>query len=168
MRRRGYERISDSSFGNEIYIVYADEDRDFVVGNLKSKLEDQHGISLCIRDRDFELGSIFLNEMVEKIRKCKKIILILSNQFAKCKLCAFQLAVTQHRFVMEKKNMFVVILLEDIHHRNLSTSLLILLTSPYIPWPDGQAQKDMFWTQLIRSVRGHNISPQLLSPQNSL
>ena len=134
----------------DCFIVYADEDRDFVTHHLIRVLEEEQNVRLCVPDRDFEVGRVFVDNITDNIEKSRRIMLILSDHFARSNWCDFQLAVALHKAIEQKRNLLVVVELTEISFRYLTSTLRTLITtSSLLTWPDENGAKELFWEQLL-------------------
>ena len=74
----------------DVFISYAEADVAFAKEVLKT-LENEYRISACIDFRDFLPGVHQLDIVVEAIKeRCKKVIVILSQNYSDCENCDFQ------------------------------------------------------------------------------
>ena len=154
-RKKGYETISnDPDFKYDVFLVYADNDSVFVFDTVVPYLEAK-AYSLCVRSRDFEAGKVYCDNIVDNMNLSRRILLVLSNNFAKSKWCEFQLNFAYNRCLDEKINNIVVTVLEEISFKYLSNTLKVLLTSyEYALWSKsdemGQA---LFWEKVLRKLQ---------------
>ncbi|XP_056012256.1 toll-like receptor 3 [Ostrea edulis] len=154
-RRRGYEIIKDDpDFNYDIYIVYADEDNNFVFKIAVPYLEDK-GYSLCVRCRDFEIGKIHCDNIVDNMNQSRRVLLILSNHFAKSKWCEFQMHFSYNRCLEEKRNNIIVAVLTEISYKYLSNTLKALLTThDYALWSKyDETGQNLFWGKVLRKLQ---------------
>ncbi|XP_033743997.1 toll-like receptor 13 [Pecten maximus] len=154
--KRGYERIPEGEdFAFDAFVAYNTEDRVFVISKLIPYLENEQNLKLCVHDRDFKAGMLIVDNIQETIGRSRKVILVLSNAFAKSQWCKFELALAQIRSIEEGGNMVIIIMLEDIEARYMTNSLHVLLKSTtYIPWAQNQEGQELFWKRLVDSFQG--------------
>ncbi|XP_061188702.1 toll-like receptor 4 [Saccostrea echinata] len=156
-RRNGYEAIAgQEGFDYDAFVIYAEEDQEFVHKILVPTLEDREGYHLCIHYRDFQVGKLIADNIVNSIQKSRKVIVILSNSFARSKWCDFELIIAQNRLILEQNNLLVVILIEKIEPKNITNSLrLILSTVTYADWNacGTEGEKESFWNQVRHSFK---------------
>ena len=70
-----------------IYISYSDEEYTFVTETLLPVFENDCDIRVCFPDRDFPQNRSIFNTFVDRIRKCRKIIVVLSRAYMAEPLC---------------------------------------------------------------------------------
>ncbi|KAJ8297664.1 hypothetical protein KUTeg_024195 [Tegillarca granosa] len=153
--RKGYQKISgEDDFHYDAFVVYHAKDRIWVISELLPYLENREKFKLCLHDRDFEVGELIVDNIVQKIQISRKIILILSNNFAKSHWCQFETMVAQNRLIEEGGSVLLLVMLEDLKARNISNSLHVLLKSTtFIEWKNDGPGKELFWKRLNACVR---------------
>lgn len=153
-RKDGYDTIPrENDYLYDCFPVYADEDLNFVRNKLTKILEDKHHRKLCIRDRDFVLGNVFIDSITESIENSRKVLLLISNNFARSRWCHFQLQMALHRMAEESKNLLVIVLLQEISYKYFTNTLkTVLVTCQYISWANEGTAERMFWDKLLQEV----------------
>jgi toll-like receptor 13 len=53
---------------------------------------------LCIQYRDFEVGKLIVDNIVESMKESRKVILVMSNAFATSEWCHFEVLLAHERF----------------------------------------------------------------------
>eukprot|EP00105_Crassostrea_gigas_P042210 XP_019926358.1 PREDICTED: toll-like receptor 13 [Crassostrea gigas] len=154
-KNKGYEIIPDDpDFKYDVFLVYADEDTKFIFDIVVPYLEGK-GYSLCVRCRDFEIGKLYCDNIVDNMNLSRRILLILSNNFAKSKWCEFQVNFAYNRCLDEKINNIIVAVWEEISYKYLSNTLKVLLTSyDYALWSKSDATgRSLFWGKILRKLQ---------------
>ncbi|XP_045195126.2 toll-like receptor 13 [Mercenaria mercenaria] len=147
-KRRRYKTIPGNDYEFDAFVAYKAEDSEWVHGRLLPVLEDEIGLKLCIHERDFKLGVFINDNIISNIDASEKMILILSNSFARSGWCMFELKVAHTKLIEEEKEL-VIILLEKIDAKNMKNSIKVLLnTTTYIEWTEDQVGQELFWTKL--------------------
>nr|QNQ79673.1 toll-like receptor [Anadara sativa] len=153
-RKTNPEYISEDKFTYDGFVIYSDNDRNWVHNTLINVLEAKEDFSLCIRLRDFEVGKVFVDNIVENMYLSKKIIVVLSNNFVKSEWCRFQLMLAQSRLVKESADSLVLIMLEEVDSNHMITSVHSLITiASYISWTEENTSQKYFWEQVIHLMR---------------
>ncbi|KAK3100252.1 hypothetical protein FSP39_016946 [Pinctada imbricata] len=153
-RRPGYTRLPSDDFVYDGFLVYAEDDRIFVHDTLVPRVENQEGYKLCVHFRDFDVGKFIADNIVENMNKSRKVIVILSNNFAKSRWCDFELMIAQRRLLSERGDILILILYKDIDFRHMSSSLRMLLTTmTYAKWTNDSAGQTVFWEQILFGLR---------------
>ena len=154
-KNKGYDTMSDDpDFKYDIFLVYADEDRVFIFDTVVPYLEAK-AYSLCVRCRDFEVGKLHCDNIVDNMNLSRRILLVLSNNFANSKWCEFQMNFAYNRCMDEKINNIVVAVLEEISFKYLSNTLKVLLTSyDYALWSKcDETGQTLFWEKVLRKLQ---------------
>ncbi|KAK3099427.1 hypothetical protein FSP39_004169 [Pinctada imbricata] len=153
-RQPGYSRIPSDDFVYDGFLVYAEDDRRFVHDTILPRIENQEGYKLCVHFRDFDVGKFIADNIVENMNKSRKVIVILSNSFAKSRWCDFELMIAQRRLLSERGDILILILYKDIDFRHMSSSLRMLLTTmTYAKWTNDCAGQAVFWEQILYGLR---------------
>nr|QNQ79668.1 toll-like receptor [Anadara sativa] len=156
--KRKFKRNSNSENSRDFvysgFVIYSDADRKWVHNQLILKLEKEKGFRLCIRLRDFEIGKVHVDNIVDNMEISQKIVLILSNNFAKDEWCHFQLLLAEARLLNENNiDIFVLILLDEIKSNFLRPSLYKLITNEqYCIWSKSESNNSLFWDQVMSEM----------------
>ncbi|XP_050401507.1 toll-like receptor 3 [Patella vulgata] len=142
--------IAEKHFVYDVFVAYCVEDSDWVLGSLLPVMEEGENIKLCIHERDFQGGG--LDNIVQHMENSRKVLVFLSNDFARSKLCQFEMSLAQKLIIDMSIESIVVVLLENIATVNMSKSLDALLkTTTYISWDD-EDEEDVFWHKIKTSL----------------
>ncbi|KAK3091594.1 hypothetical protein FSP39_021019 [Pinctada imbricata] len=153
-KKEKYNIIPNDDFKYDAFVAYTSDDRSWVISNLMAVLEGQHNFSLCLHERDFLPGLTILDQIAETIKHSRKVILVLSNNFAKSQWCQYEILLAQHRFLEEGGNSLILILLSDIKQKYMTNCLgMLLRTMTYISWTENSEGKKLFWGKLIVSMK---------------
>ncbi|XP_055957945.1 toll-like receptor 4 [Patella vulgata] len=145
--------IAEKHFAHDAFVAYCIEDGDWVLHDLLPIVEEGENIKLCIHERDFLGGQLIIDNIVQHMEDSRKVLVILSNDFARSKWCQFEMSLAQKLVIDTSIESIVVVLLEDIEAVNMSKPLNALLkTTTYIKWQDND-NKDIFWQMLKTSLK---------------
>ncbi|XP_050401509.1 toll-like receptor 13 [Patella vulgata] len=143
--------IAEKHFVYDVFVAYCVEDSVWVRDNLVPILEEGENIKLCIHQRDFQGGRLIMDNIVQHMENSRKILVVLSNDFARSKWCQFEMSLAQKLVIDMSIESIVVVLLENIATVNMSESLNALLKSTtYIAWDDDEG---LFWEQIKRTLK---------------
>ncbi|XP_063444614.1 toll-like receptor 13 [Mytilus trossulus] len=149
LRKQYNELVNKDDFVYSAYVVYCYEDFTWVKRSLIHEIEEKQGYKLCIPHRDFELGKVFADNIVEHMHLSETVILVLSNNFAKNEWCLFQLAVAKNKLTKLGKLSIFPLLLEEIEFKNMNSALYHLLKmSSYAAWDNDDNAQKLFWDQI--------------------
>ncbi|XP_033755022.1 toll-like receptor 2 [Pecten maximus] len=153
--KKDYEPLpGDNSFIYDAFVAYNSTDRVWVISELKEFLENKHGMKLCLHERDFSAGKLIVDNIIKNINFSRKVILVLTNEFAKSQWCQFETLMAQNRFFEQGASSLVLLMLENLSPRHLNGPLSMLLQSvTYIEWTKDTVGKDVFWKKLLDSLK---------------
>ncbi|XP_041970541.1 toll-like receptor 13 [Aricia agestis] len=151
----------NSIYNYDVFVSYCNEDRQWVLDHLLPHLENDCNISVCLHERDFQVGLSILENIVSCMDRSRLIVLVLSRPFLLSQWCQFEMHLAQHRLLETRREDLILILLEDIPRRLRPTTLhYLMVTKTYIVWPhskpnDGDSKKELekiFWKRLKKSL----------------
>ncbi|CAC5393361.1 BRE1 [Mytilus coruscus] len=94
--KNGYFSLESSNdFEFDAFVVYCDADRLWVHGVLLKHLENSN-LNICVHHRDFDVGDTIMNNIGKYMAKSWKIIVVLSNNFAKSEWCQWEIDLLMH------------------------------------------------------------------------
>ncbi|XP_045195125.2 toll-like receptor 13 isoform X1 [Mercenaria mercenaria] len=147
-KRRNYQIIDGHNFVYDAFIGYEVTDSAWVRRRLLPVLEEEVGLKLCIHERDFQPGAFINDNIVTNMDKSAKVVLVLTNAFARSGWCMFELKIA-HSKLIEDETELVIILLEKVDGINMNHSLKVLFdTTTYIEWTEDVVGQELFWTKL--------------------
>ncbi|CAG2192251.1 unnamed protein product [Mytilus edulis] len=153
-RARYYQQINEEDFKYSAYVIYCYEDIKWVKTNLIPKLEEEIGVKLCIPHRDFEVGKVFIDNIVDNMNLSKTVVPVLSNNFTKNEWCLFQLNVARSKLSKDGTVSILPIMLEEIHFKNMNSALYSLIKlSSYAAWSEDENALELFWDQIKSHVQ---------------
>ncbi|KAK7481408.1 hypothetical protein BaRGS_00027364 [Batillaria attramentaria] len=101
-------------FRRDAYVGYADADWEFACLMLPACLEERHGVSLLLRDREELPGSIRAESIVEHIDDSWKVMLLVTRDFARDEwACGFTVQQAQRSITDTMPDRVIVVLMED-------------------------------------------------------
>ncbi|KAG8433848.1 hypothetical protein GDO86_012280 [Hymenochirus boettgeri] len=123
-------------------------------------LEDS-SLNLCLHHRDFQLGRDIIDNIVDSIHNSRKTICIVSRSYLQSEWCSLEMQLASYKLFDEMRDVLVLILLEDIPDRELSTyhrMRKVMLKKTYITWPHEPEAQNLFWAKVIEAVTGTRSS----------
>lgn len=151
------DKVIDDSriFNYDVFVSYCNDDRGWILDQLLPHLETNCGVSVCLHERDFQVGLSILENIVSCMDRSRSIMLVISKEFLLSQWCQFEMHLAQHRLLETRREDLILVLLEEIPRRLRPTTLhYLMLTKTYIVYPSeaaDSAKKD-FWRRLGRSV----------------
>ncbi|XP_076095485.1 toll-like receptor 6 [Mytilus galloprovincialis] len=135
------------------FVVYCDADREWVHKVFLRKMERDEGIKLCIHQREFDVGETITGNIDKYLEKSWKVVVIMSNDFAKSEWCQWEVDVVQERRRRQGKDAFLLIMLKTIDSKHMTSPLRTLLEStPHVRYQTGVGE-DLFWRVAVKSLQ---------------
>ncbi|XP_052090822.1 toll-like receptor 4 [Mytilus californianus] len=153
---RGYNGVADEkSYRFDAFISYADEDRLFVTKSVKTKLEEEGNLRLCIHHRDFIPGCDIADNIINAIHQSRKVIFIITEAFLKSEWCMYEVHMAHTENVMSRQgtNMLILVFKEKIPQKRTPQKIMqIVQEEVYIDFPDDIEGEEIFWNHLTDSL----------------
>ncbi|KAL7731651.1 hypothetical protein ACLKA6_000947 [Drosophila palustris] len=143
----------------DIFISYCQNDRKWVLEELLPNVEKSGDISICLHERDFQIGVTILDNIISCMDRSRSLMLLISSKFLLSHWCQFEMYLAQHRIFEVSKEHLILVFLEDIPRRKRPKTLQYLMDiKTYIKWPcKGSKQpsieeRKLFWKRLRKSL----------------
>lgn len=162
-RNRKIRNTNIKGCGNYFYdafVSYSSEDRNFVI-KLVTMLENYPPyIKLCVYERDFEVGTMISENVLESVAKSRKTLLIISNSYAKSLWCRWESQIAEHhRLFFQNENgeyvdnSLILIKLGPVNETYMTPTLRYLLkTRIYLQWSEDENKQSVFWEKLRNAL----------------
>ena len=145
---------SDENYLYSGFVVYCDEDTEWVVLKFLKIVEDENGAKLCIHHRDFEVGKLIVDNIAENIAQSKKIILVMSAPMIQSDWCLFEIRMAQRKFLNDGNGSLIIIMLENVLKKDMPQSLRNLIDiTTYITWSEDPYVQERFWTNVVNAIK---------------
>ncbi|XP_049772228.1 toll-like receptor 2 [Schistocerca cancellata] len=135
-RRRGKD-VSGNPFEFDAFILYSSNDRPWVVGTLVPLLENgPQRYRLCLHERDFQLGTVIVQNISRSMDHSRHTIVVLSKSFLSSRWCLWEMDLANHRTLDPSQREFIILLeLEPLERSALPRHLRFLMdTRTYVEW----------------------------------
>ena len=149
-----YTRLRDKDFTYDAFVIYCDENSDFVHDTLVQKLENDNKYHLCIHVRDFDVGRFIVDNIVEHMKDSRHAIVVVSRAFCQSKWCKFELIIAHDRLLSNEFASLIVVMLEELDCKHMTKDLQTLTqTTTYSVWTEDKLGQQLFWNQLLASLK---------------
>ena len=149
-----YTRLRENDFKYDAFVIYCDDDNDFVHNTLVNKLENDNKHHLCIHERDFDVGKFIVDNIVGHMNESRHAIVIVSRAFCQSKWCKFELIIAHDRLLSNEFESLIVVMLEELDCKHMTKDLRTLIqTTTYSVWTEDKLGQQLFWNQLFASLR---------------
>ncbi|EDW44203.1 GM22226 [Drosophila sechellia] len=154
----------DPSAVYDIFISYCQNDRPWVLNELLPNVEETGDVSICLHERDFQIGVTILDNIISCMDRSYSLMLIISSKFLLSHWCQFEMYLAQHRIFEVSKEHLILVFLEDIPRRKRPKTLQYLMdVKTYIKWPTAKEERKLFWKRLRRSLEVIGINSREIS-----
>ncbi|ELU03528.1 hypothetical protein CAPTEDRAFT_27770, partial [Capitella teleta] len=130
-------------------ISYSAKDYKWVCHVLRRKLEStDRGFKLCLHDRDFKVGATIGENILESVRKSRRMIMVLSRNFLNSSWCMMEFRAAHLQVLKEMSKYLILIMYEDIHENELDEDLKFYVkNNTYL-----SIQNKWFWEKLYYAM----------------
>ncbi|XP_071105170.1 toll-like receptor 4 [Haliotis cracherodii] len=153
---RGYQRLGEGedNFTYDAFVSYADEDRGFVVEDMRNMLERHHGLRLCIHHRDFMVGEAITANIMNAVQSSRKTIVVLSSNFLKSEWCDYEVHMAKLESIHTGRDVLCVVWYAELpDNSSLSRDLQDEIQyGTYIRYPTAEDEKLAFWENLKAAI----------------
>nr|WBP49902.1 Toll-like receptor protein [Mimachlamys nobilis] len=149
-KRKEYQPLADGvNYVYHAFVAYHYTDRQWIVSHLLPYLESQKKLRVCLHQRDFVPGNFIADNILENMKSSRRIIIVLSNNFAQSEWCQFEALTAYKRAMTDGEHSVILIMLEEVSARNVNGVIKNLLqTRTYVDWADQETGQEMFWSRL--------------------
>lgn len=88
---------NEDDYRFDLFVSYSDKDREFVLDQLIPNLEKRSEITICLHERDFQVGLSILENIIQCMDQSRCLLLVISESFIKSNWCSFEMHLAQHR-----------------------------------------------------------------------
>ncbi|XP_045081457.1 toll-like receptor 13 [Coregonus clupeaformis] len=135
----------------DTFISYNAHDEPWVLRELLPELEGEQGWKLCLHHRDFQPGKPIIEKIMDGIYGSRKTICLISHRYLESEWCSREIQVASFRLFDEKKDVLILVFLEEIHTHQLSPyhrMRKLVKRRSYLSWPRAGEHTGVFWQQL--------------------
>ncbi|XP_021915469.1 toll-like receptor 4 isoform X2 [Zootermopsis nevadensis] len=163
IRRKDCEGHNDHQY--DAFLSYSNEDRNFVV-RLVAMLENYEPfLKLCVYERDFEIGSVISESVLQSVAMSRRTLLVISDAFARSQWCRWELQIAEnHRLFLRDDNEgggdpLIMIKLGQVTEAHMTPTLRYLLrTRIYLEWDSEPRKQRQFWDKLRTALAPPPVS----------
>lgn len=97
MKNRRKKSNAKDDYNYDVFVSYSDKDRPWVLDQLIPNLEKRSEITICLHERDFQVGVGILENIIHSMDQSRCLLLVISESFLKSNWCSFEMHLAQHR-----------------------------------------------------------------------
>lgn len=151
--RKRKQRTQQQQFGfqYDAFISYNVHDEPWVMEELLPNLEGKQGWRLCLHHRDFQPGKSITDNIVDGIYNSRKTICVITHNYLRSNWCTQEIQVARFRLFDERKDVLILIFLEDIPTRYISPYYQmkkLVKKQTYLRWPKAGDDTRVFWQKV--------------------
>ncbi|XP_036396734.1 toll-like receptor 13 [Megalops cyprinoides] len=138
-------------FQYDAFVSYNFHDEPWVLEKLLPELEGEQGWKLCLHQRDFQPGRPILDNIVDGIYGSRKTICVITRHYLESDWCSREIQVASFRLFDERKDVLILVFLEDIPASQLSPyhrMRKLVKKRTYLCWPKPGEDTRVFWHKL--------------------
>lgn len=144
----------------DAFVSYSNEDRNFVT-RLVAMLENYDPfLKLCVYERDFKIGTVISENVLESLSKSRKTLLIISNSYVQSQWCCWEAQVAEnYRLFFQNEygelvnDTVVMVKLGPVSKLHMTPMLKYLMkTRIYLQWDSDENKQKVFWDKLRKAL----------------
>nr|QNL15304.1 toll-like receptor 3 [Littorina littorea] len=153
-RSRQQQQERQQQFRYDAFVSFATEDQDFVMGELKSQLEDEQGLQLCIHTRDFMPGQYIASNIVDSVQQSRRTLVVVSRALLDSDWCHYELQMALMESVHTGRDVLLFLLYQHVPAHELPRDMLAnLQATSYIEFPEEEDDnRHLFWSRLGQAL----------------
>uniref|UniRef100_A0A3B3ZY68 TIR domain-containing protein n=1 Tax=Periophthalmus magnuspinnatus TaxID=409849 RepID=A0A3B3ZY68_9GOBI len=139
----------------DAFVSYNVHDEAWVYRKLVPHLEKNQGWKLCLHHRDFEPGKPIVENITDAIYGSRKTLCVISRRYLQSEWCSREMQVASFRLFDERKDVLILVFLEDIPSAHLSPYYRmrkVLRRQTYLRWPGIGPGEALFWEKLRKAL----------------
>ncbi|XP_067648862.1 toll-like receptor 4 [Haliotis asinina] len=151
---RNREVVEERQYQYDVFVSYAESDRDIVIEEMIPELETKAGLRMCIHQRDFMPGQAIASNIVDAIDNSRKTLIVLSPAFLGSDWCVFEYQIALQSRVNRRQDNLLVLMYEHVPVKDLPKEMALLLSNnSYLEYNADVYGKETFWQSLVESLK---------------
>ena len=127
--------VDTKAYKFDVFVSYCSADVRWVKTHLLP-FERKHRLNFCLHERDWVPGVEIFDNIIESIEESRKIILVISNAFARSQWCHFEMSMIQVKLLEKDRDNVILVVKETVHDYNMTPRLAWHMKSKtYLKWP---------------------------------
>ncbi|XP_064597947.1 toll-like receptor 2 type-2 [Liolophura sinensis] len=139
----------------DAFVSYTSDEYEWVIRQLRSKLKlVEDTVRLCIHDRDFIPGKQIHENILDKLKESRKVLLIISPGFLESRYGPLEIEYAGMKCLEEGRvDVIICVLMEDIPVRQMPRALRNLWHKiTFLKWSAKPEEQAIFWRNLKIAV----------------
>ncbi|XP_050393871.1 toll-like receptor 4 [Patella vulgata] len=148
---------TDDDFEYDAFISYSDDASLFVDQTMKSKVEQEAGLKLCLHNRDFLPSLTIAEGIVTAVKSSRKTVLVMSPDFIKSYWCLYEMNMADMESQHTGRDVLLILLYKHIEYDKIPSTVMYQIKShTYIEYPDENNDSDAmvtFWEKFSKAIK---------------
>lgn len=157
---KGYKALNSQDSMYDVFVTYDTRDlhvSEWVMKNLRVKLEEEGRLPLCLEERDWPPGVPLVDNLTQSIRYSRKTLFVLTEGYVKTGVFKLAMYLAHQRLLDENMDVIVLLMLEPVLQQSHFLRLRRRLCGKsVVEWPRTAAAEPWFWQNLRNVVRVDN------------
>lgn len=157
---KGYKALNSTDSVYNVFVTYDTRDphvSEWVMKNLRVKLEEEGSLPLCLEERDWTPGVPLVDNLTQSIRYSRKTLFVLTGGYVKTGAFKLAMYLAHQRLLDENMDVIVLLMLEPVlQHSHFLRLRRRLCGRSVVEWPRTAAAERWFWQNLRNVVRVDN------------
>ncbi|XP_033761363.1 toll-like receptor 4 [Pecten maximus] len=139
----------------DAFISHADEDSEFVVGDLLQNMEETRQFTICVHQRDFIAGRDIAGNITNAIHNSRKTVLILSPDFLRSNWCMFEFNMARMEGIYSRENTsnIFIVFYKHVRPEDLPLTVMEFINSEtYLEYPGDLQGNAVFWDKMAQAL----------------
>ena len=151
----------DVRYTFDVFLSYCSEDRRWVCEKLLPVLEEKHGITCCVHERDFPASGDLFDVIQSYMQTSRVLIMMLSADSVQKEWPKYELRIANHLNLM-KNRCVIYIKLGDLGRNLPGLVQRVTASKIYREWPQGgnEEKESEFWNKIVASIHGDSVCCQ--------
>ncbi|KAK7485922.1 hypothetical protein BaRGS_00022788, partial [Batillaria attramentaria] len=165
-RRRRYQEPGEEGeaipvFRYDVYLAHSAQDLDWIVEELMPVLEGEHGLTVCVEERDMTCGPIADN-IVRYMDDSARVMLVVSDNYNREGWRQYEFEHILYAAIEQQKDV-IVLLLGDVEAGRMTKDMRRMLTrGTFLQWGPDEDAKRVFKTGLRVALKTQDVNIQTL------
>ncbi|GIY17414.1 toll-like receptor 2 [Caerostris darwini] len=144
----------EQSYTYDAFVSYNSRDNYWIAQHLIPALEHEDPrYKLCVHERDFILGQLITENILESIEASRNVILVLTEDFIKSEWCMFELHMAQHKLFVDTRDCLILIKLKKLDKKLYTKNMMYLeKTRTCLTWSEDKTDQKLFWERIKKAL----------------
>uniref|UniRef100_A0A8C4TFJ0 Toll-like receptor 9 n=1 Tax=Erpetoichthys calabaricus TaxID=27687 RepID=A0A8C4TFJ0_ERPCA len=159
---KGYSSLPTFNSEYDAFVTFDSNKKavaDWVYNELRVNLEEKgrKRFKLCLEERDWIVGSSYIQNLCDAVYKSKKTVFVLTNGQSVSGVARQAFFMAQQRLLDEKLDVVVLVLLNEAIHKSKYLQMRkMLCRKTVLRWPKNPHAQPFFWDQMKNVLSSEN------------